>query len=240
MTHVLHRFVKRLTVLVGVLGAVLLGIALPASASTASGSLAAGNTMCTDQTGSAGGVRLSGTVTTPTPTAGVTWTVRAATRPGPTAAADTVVFRAETADVTGRTILPTHAGTLYYRLCLANTTSAAVRFANVNAVAIKPAGTSSTGPTTALLSTGGTVCGERIAKSGHLRASSSAPVTWVVRGFSGNEPTPSTRRLLTVTSTSVDANFGAGSFAFLDVCAIDRSPASSTAKTAIAMQFTAN
>jgi hypothetical protein len=238
MTHVLHRFVKRLTVLVGVLGTVALGIALPATASTASGSLAPGNTMCTDQTGSAGGVRLSGSVTTPTPTAGVTWTVRAAKRPG---LVETQVFKAETADVTGRNILETHPGaTLYYRLCLANDTSAPVRFSHADVIALRPAESSSTGPTTALLGNGGTVCGERIAKSGRLRATSSAPVTWLVRAFSGTGPTLTSRRLLTVTSASVNATFGPGRYAFLDVCAVDRSAATNTAaRAAITMEFTA-
>ncbi len=237
MTHVLYRFVKRVTLLVGVLGALVLGIALPASASSAGGSLAAGNSMCTDQTGSAGGVRLSGTASTPSSTAGVTWTVRAAKRPGLT---ETQVFKAVTADVTGANILATHPGTLYYRLCLANNTSSSVRFANADLVALGPAESSSTGPTTAVLSNGAMVCGERIAKSGHLRASSSAPVTWLVRAFSGNGPTPTTTRLLTVTSTSVDATFGPGAYAFLDVCAVDRSAATNTAATAaIAMQFSA-
>ena len=237
MTHVLHRFVKRVTLLVGVLGALVLGIALPAGASSTGGSLAAGNTMCTDQTGSTGGVRLSGTASVPSSTAGVTWTVRAAKRPGLT---ETQVFKAVTADVTGRNILATHPGTLYYRLCLANDTSAPVRFAHADEVALRPAESSSTGPTTALLSNGGTVCGERIAKSGHLRATSSAPVTWLVRAFSGSGPTPSTKRLLTITSSSVNETFGPGAYAFLDVCAVDRSAATNTsARTAISMQFSA-
>ena len=238
MTHVLQRFVKQMTVLVGVLGAVVLGIVVPASATAASGSLAPGNSMCTDQTGSAGGVTLSGTVTAPTTTAGVTWTVRAAARPGLT---ETQVFKAVTNDVTGTHVLVTHPGpTLYYRLCLANDTASPVRFAHADATALRPGESSSTGPTTALLSNGGTVCGERIAKSGHLTAVSSSPVTWIVRAFSANGPTPTTTRLLTVTSSSVDATFGPGAYAFLDVCAVDRSAATNTsARAAISMQFSA-
>src|SRR6476620_10557935 len=155
MTHVLYRFVKRVTLLVGVLGAVVLGIVVPASASSAGGSLAAGNSMCTDQTGSSGGVRLSGTVSTPTSTPGATWTVRAAKRPG---VAETQVFKAVTADVTGTTVPAIQPGTVYYRLCLANNTSGTVRFAHAEALALSPSEASSTGPTTALLSSGGTVC----------------------------------------------------------------------------------
>jgi hypothetical protein len=238
MTHVLHRYVRRLTLLVGVLGAVLLGIVVPAGASTASGTLAAGNTMCTDQTGSARGVSLSGRVTTPTTNvAGVTWTVRAAKRPG---VAETQVFRASTADVTGAKVPLTHTGTQYYRLCLANNTSASIRFTNANVTALGPANNSKTGPTTAQLSNGGMICGERIANSGHLKASSNAPVTWLVRGFSGSGPTPSTIRLLSVTSSSVNQTFGPGRFAFLDVCAVDRSATTNTAaRIAISMEFTA-
>jgi hypothetical protein len=200
MTHVLHRFAKRVTLLVGVLGAVVLGLALPASASSAAGSLAAGNSMCTDQTGSSGGVRLSGTVTNPTGIPGVTWTVRAAKRPD---LAETQVFKAVTADVTGTNVRAMQPGTLYYRLCLANNTSGTARFAKADMVALSPAEASSTGPTMARLSNGGTACGERIAKSGHLRATSSAPVTWLVRAFNGNGPTPTATRLLTVTSSSM-------------------------------------
>jgi hypothetical protein len=237
MTHVLYRFVKRVTVLVGVLGAVVLGIVVPASASSAAGSLAAGNSMCTDQTGSAHGVSLSGAVTAPTPTAGVTWTVRAARRPG---TAEFVIFRTNRADVSSTPIVANLRGTVFYRLCLANNTTTAVRFTHA-AVVGGPATQSGSGPTTALLSSGGTVCGERIAKSGHLRATSSAPITWLVRAFSGNGPSATSTRLLAVTSTSVNAFIPSGSYAFLDVCALDRSPDTSTsARTAIAMQFTAN
>lgn len=238
MTHVLHRFVKQVTVLVGVLGAVALGIIVPASASSASGSLAPGNSMCTDQTGSAGGVTLTGAVTTPTANAGVTWTVRAARRPG---TAEVQIFRSTRADVSNTPIVATLPGTVFYRLCLANHTAGPVHFTHAEVVAAGPATESRTGATTALLSRGGTVCGERIAKRGHLQATSTAPVTWLVRAFSGNGPTATSRRLLTVTSTSVNAFIQSGSFAFLDVCALDRSPSVNAAgRTAISMQFTAN
>src|SRR5215813_5584724 len=136
MTQVLHRFGKQVTLLAGVLGAVLLGIVVPAGASTASGALAAGNTMCTDQTGSASGVVLSGRVTTPWTTGGVTWTVGAVQRPG---TVERQVFKAETADVTGAKVPLTNTGVLYFRLCLANDTSASIRFTNANVTALGPA-----------------------------------------------------------------------------------------------------
>jgi len=234
MTHVMYRFVKRVTLLVGVLGALLLGLALPASATTAAGTLSPGNTMCTDQTGSAGGATLSGTVTTPS-IAGVTWTVRAAKRPGFT---ERTVFTAHTTDVTGAKVPATNTGVLFYRLCLANDTSRPIRFTGAHVLAAGPAAVSTTGPTTALLSNGGAVCGERIARSGHLQASSSAPVTWIVRAFSAG-PSPATTRLLTATTSSVNASFGPGRFAFLDGCAIDRAPSTTARRTAISMQFTA-
>jgi hypothetical protein len=233
-THVVHRFGKQVTLLAGVLGVVLLGIVVPAGASTASGALAAGNTMCTDQTGSATGANLSGLVTTPWTTGGVTWTVLAARRPG---VGETQVFKAENADITGMKVALTHSGTLYFRLCLANNTPSPIRFTNANVNPLGLANNSNTGPTTALLSNGGMICGERIAKSGHLWASSSAPVTWVVRAFNGGRPTRSARRLLTVTSMSVNQTFGPGRYAFLDVCAVDRSPGTNTGETAISMEF---
>jgi hypothetical protein len=239
MTHVLYRFVKRVTVLVGVLGAVVLGIVVPASASSAGGSLAAGNSMCTDQTGSANGVTLSGAVTTPTTNvAGVTWTVRAARRPG---TAEVQIFRSARKDVSNTPLVANLPGTVFYRLCLANNSAGPVSFTHAAVVAGGPATETRTGATTAVLSSGGTVCGERIAKRGHLQATSTAPITWLVRAFSGNGPTATSTRLLTVTSTSVNAFIPSGSYAFLDVCALDRSPDNNTAATtAIAMQFTAN
>jgi hypothetical protein len=237
MTHVLSRFGKQVTLLAGVSGAVLLGIVVPAGASTASGALASGNTMCTDQTGSASGITLSGRVTTPWTNGGVTWTVLAAQR---AANVERQVFQTEAADVTGMKVPLANTGELYFRLCLANNTPASIRFTNANVNALSLANNSSTGPTTATLSNGGMICGERIAKSGHLWATSSAPVTWVVRAFSGSGPTRSAKRLLTVTSSSVNRTFAPGRYAFLDACAVDRSPATnSAAETAISMEFTA-
>ena len=238
MTHVLYRFVKRATVLAGVLGAVVLGIVVPASASSAGGSLAPGNTMCTDQTGSTNGVALFGAVTTPTTNAGIGWTVRAAKRPG---TAEVPIFRSGRADISNTPLVANVRGLVFYRLCLANNTAGPVSFTHAAVVAKGPATDSRTGATTALLSSGATVCGERIARSGHLRATSTAPITWLVRAFSANGPSATTTRLLRVTSTSVNAFIPSGSYAFLDVCALDRAPANNTsAKTEIAMQFTAN
>jgi hypothetical protein len=237
MTHVLYRIVKRMTVLAGVLGAMVLGIVVPASASTATGTLAAGNSMCTDQTGSSRGVALFGDVTTPTPTAGVTWTVRAARRPGTT---ELQIFRSTRKDVSNTPVAATLRGTVYYRLCLANDSGAPVSFRDARVVALGPTTGSSSGPTTAQLTAGGTVCGERIARSGHLRATSTAPVTWLVRAFSGNGPTATSTRLLSVTTTSVNVAFGPGPYASLDVCALDRAQVTnSSGTTAIAMQFSA-
>jgi hypothetical protein len=204
-------------------------LAGPASASSAGGSLPAGSSMCTDRTMSDDGVNVSGTVTTPS--AQVTWTVREAdTATG----AETEVFRSVGYDVTGRQVASPHAGRLFYRLCLANTTRSSVSFSHA-ALTPRPGFTDAqqgVGPTTAVLG-GGQVCGELIKGSGRLIASASSPVTWFVRAYNGDGTILRSIQPLTVTSASVNQVVGPGAYAFLDVCAINHSTTTAT----LSMEF---
>jgi hypothetical protein len=217
----------------GAIGVILIGLAGTASASSVGGSLPAGSSVCTDQTGSTNGVSLSGIVSTPG--ARVTWTVRAADAAG---GAEAEIFRAATYDVTGTNVAAPRAGSLLYRICLNNTTRSPVSFSHVFAVP-RPGGGSgqaNLGPTTSILGPNGTVCGELIASSRRLTATSNVPVTWFVRAYNGDLIVPRSIRPLTATSTSVDQVIGPGAYAFLDVCAINHS----TTQTATpSMQFAA-
>lgn len=197
------------------------------------GSLPAGSSISADQTRSDVGVKVSGIVSTPG--AAVTWTVKAADTPGGT---ETQVFRAVTYDVTGVSIAPPHPGTLFYRICLANTTRSPVSFSHVSTVPRTGAGNgqSNVGPTTAILGPGGTACGELIKGSGRLTVSSDVPVTWWVRAFNGDLSVLRQIRPLTVTAPSVDQAVGPGPYAFLDACVINHSTRSAT----LSMQFAAS
>ena len=217
-------------VLVGMIGALVIGVALPASASSVGGALAAGNSVCTDQTGSSNGVTLYGTVTTPT--AKVTWSVLAADAPG---GPEKQIFQAVTYDVSFTNVTAPHVGTVFYRLCLTNTTRSATSFSHVVAVAQPGGAGSSTGPTTAVLGHEATVCGEAIAKSGYLTASSNAPLTWWVRAFNGDGTLLRQIKPLNVTASAVDMVVGPGAYATLDLCAINHSSTTATAS----MQFAA-
>ncbi len=175
---------------------------------------------------------LSGIVSSPG--ARVTWTVRIAETAG---GAEAEIFRAVTYDVTGINVAAPHAGTLFYRICLANTKTSRLSFFHVFAVP-RPGGAnggSNLGPTTSVLGPNGTVCGELITTSRRLTATSNVAVTWFVRVFNGDLSLLRSIRPLTVTTTSVDQIIGPGAYAFLDVCAINHS---TTQTAALSMQFT--
>ncbi len=204
-----------------------------ANASSVGGSLPAGSSVCTDQVGSTNGVALSGIVSSPG--ARVTWTVRASATPG---GAEAQIFRAVTSDVTGTNVAAPSAGTLFYRICLANTTSSPKSFSHVF-VTPRPGGANggaNLGPTTSVLGPNGTVCGELVKASGRLTATSNVTVTWFVRAYNGDLSILRSIRPLTVTSTSVDQVIGPGAYAFLDVCAINHS---TTQTATLSMQFAA-
>ena len=223
--------VTRSTLLVGGLVlALVLGLAAVSSASSSGGSLPAGSSMCSDQARSSTGAAVSGIVSSVN--ARVTWTVTAADIAG---GPETTIFRAVTDDVTGRTVAAPHAGLVFYRVCLSNTTTSPVSFFRV--FASPPAGAagalSGIGPTSAILGAGGTVCGELLSRGGHLTASSNLPVTWFVRAYNGDLSILRQVRPLTVTSTSVDGVIGPGAYAYLDVCAINHGASTAT----LSMQF---
>ena len=217
----------------GAFGMILFGLAGTANASSVGGGLPAGSSVCTDQTGSTNGVALSGIVSSPG--AQVTWTVRSAdTAGGP----ETEIFRVVTYDLTGTNVAAPHAGTVFYRLCLANTTASRQSFSHVF-VTPRPGGASGgsgLGPTTSVLGPSGIVCGELIKTSGRLTATSNVAVTWFVRAFNGDLSFLRSIHPLTVTTTSVDQVVGPGAYVFLDVCAINHS---TTATATLSMQFAA-
>ncbi len=219
--------------LVGAFGVILLGVAGIANASSVGGSLPAGSSVCTDQVGSTNGVTLGGIVSSPG--ARVTWTVRVAETAG---GAESEIFRAVTYDVTGTNVAAPHAGTLFYRICLANTTASPKSFSHVFVTprAGGASGGSNLGPTTSVLGPNGTVCGELTKTSGRLTATSNVAVTWFVRVFNGDLSLLRSIRPLTVTATSVDQVIGPGAYAFLDVCAINHSI---TQTATLSMQFAA-
>lgn len=228
----MKRPTKASILVAGTVVALVMALAVPASASSIGGSLPAGGSVCVDRTRSDNGVNISGIVSSIR--AQVTWTVREAdTADG----SETDVFRAVGYDVTGRTVAPSHAGSLFYRLCLANTTGSAVSFSHVF-LTPRPGSTDAQqniGPTTAVLGGGGQVCGEMIKGSGRLMASSSSAITWFVRVYNGNLSILRNIRPLTVTTTSVDQVVGPGQYVFLDVCAINHSTTTAT----LSMQFAA-
>jgi len=214
--------------LAGAASAILvLGLALPAGAT--GGSLRPGNSMCTDQTRSSSGVSLSGTVTTPS--AAVTWTLRAASSAGGNEAQ---VFQKIGYTLAGTSVAAPRAGDVFYRLCLANTTNAPVSAASMS-VSPRTAGSGQVGfgPTTAVLGTEATLCGELTKAAGHLTASASSPVTFFVRAYNGDLSVLRSIRPLTVTTTRVDQQVGPGAYAFLDVCAINHSATTAS----VSMQF---
>ena len=141
-----------------------------------------------------------------------------------------------TSDITNVNVLAPHAGTLFYRPCLANTTRYAVSFTPISTSPRQGStnGMNGIGPTTAILGPGGIVCGERIGVSGRLTATSNVAITWFVRAYNGDLSILRLIRPLTVTATSVDQLVGPGPYAFLDLCAINHS---TTQTATLSMQF---
>lgn len=176
---------------------------------------------------------LSGTVTTPT--ARPTWTVTVAdTAGGP----ESRVVSTAASSVAGVSVPAPRAGSLFYRLCLANTTGSSL---STTPIATTPRagatdGLNGIGPTTAILGPGGTVCGERLAAAGRLIASADVPVTFFVRAYNGDLSILRSIRPSTVSATSVNRIVGPGPYAFLDVCAVNHS---ATRAATVSMQFVA-
>lgn len=206
-------------------GAVLLGTTLALSGASAAqaysgGSLPPGSVVCTERTRSTQGVAFYGSLQAPVTGVTALWTVYAAsTEAGP----ETTLVRLPSREPT--TTYVNWPGTFYYRLCVANTTSATggLRFA------FFPQGAGAVGgfgPVTAVLGPAGRYCASATSVPARLTGSSTAPVRWTAQVENFNADFLRTEDF--GTSTTVDRLLSPGDDEIFQVCVANTSTATAT------------